>query len=159
MKQVTRDFSCSQVSNTQQKKMQSASARVLCAILLLFTASYSIAVATQQQMPINNNNADDEFHAAFAKKLVASLTLEEKIGQMIQMDVSNINKNGAGQTTDIDTAKLQEMLFKYNIGALFNNQLNVTQWIEYITTIQRAALTTKSKIPILYVSGVAFITL
>lgn len=83
-----------------------------------------------------------------AKRIVASLPLEQKIGQMLQIDASQILKRTP--STEIDNEALEKMVQHYYVSSIFNNNLNVSQWIQFITAVQRVATTSGSKIPILY---------
>jgi beta-glucosidase len=97
---------------------------------------------------VGNLNYDD---------ILAKMDISEKIGQMVQIDISKfVNSTGL-----VDYDMLTYWLNTYKIGALLsspfilgelNDQFgwNVTQWREVLHNVQSIAETTSTKIPILY---------
>ncbi len=84
--------------------------------------------------------------------LLARMTLEEKIGQMTQLEVGMVS-NGKGTKTKIDPAKLQKAVVKYGVGSILNvtdECFTIDQWHEIIREIQQSAQSTRLKIPVLY---------
>lgn len=83
------------------------------------------------------------------------MTLEQKIGQMVQLDISLfVDANVPGL---IDYEKLTEYITKYNIGSILNSPFsmipggwNASEWRNVIVNIQTIAKSHGSKIPILY---------
>ena len=72
---------------------------------------------------------------------------------MLQMDVSFFLKNNSpqGNVSAIDFSKLNTALVKHRCGSLFNNQLHPTEWLDFLTTIQKVAISeSPARIPILY---------
>src|SRR6185503_2361794 len=51
--------------------------------------------------------------------LLARMTLEEKVGQMTELEIGMIS-NGKGTKTKIDTAKLEKAIAKYGVGSIIN---------------------------------------
>ncbi|MGN6646289.1 MAG: glycoside hydrolase family 3 N-terminal domain-containing protein [Cytophaga sp.] len=95
--------------------------------------------------------------------LLKKMSLEEKAGQMTQIDIRNLLTNGYGNTDEkLDTAKLQEAIQTYHIGSILNciQAYTPEKWIELVSQIQNEALHTTNKIPVLYgtdaVHGVGF---
>eukprot|EP01027_Heterolobosea_sp_BB2_P010965 GEZU01016008.1.p1 GENE.GEZU01016008.1~~GEZU01016008.1.p1 ORF type:complete len:356 (-),score=95.24 GEZU01016008.1:37-972(-) len=87
----------------------------------------------------------------FILDLLNRMTLAEKVGQMFQLDIASFLPNGAAWGTDIDWASLEQAVSKYGIGSLFNNNLNVKEWLDLITNVQQIARNSStSGIPILY---------
>ena len=91
--------------------------------------------------------------------LLAQMTLEEKIGQMTQINNSAIVTNsnwGAGTDLRIeikvDTAKLGAMLRKYYVGSFLNGiAVPAETWFHFYKDIQEYNLkTSRLKIPIVY---------
>ena len=88
--------------------------------------------------------------------LVASMTLEEKVGQMTQINLEVILKKENGvivNPIEIDTAKLREAILEYKVGSFLNNGRRAhsrNEWLEVITAIQTMALSSPSRIPIIY---------
>ncbi|CAM9285896.1 unnamed protein product, partial [Ectocarpus fasciculatus] len=93
--------------------------------------------------------------AADVEALLQSMTLEEKVGQMVQIDISVFMDGGS-----IDLAKLSEWVSKYRIGSLLNSPFSfgpvngisgwtAEEWRENIIAIQ-TAVASAGGIPIIY---------
>ena len=111
--------------------------------------------STQSSADSLNNKVSD---------LLSSMSVEEKVGQMTQIDIRNLLTNGYANTDEtLDTAKLNEAINKYHVGSLLNciKAYTPERWQLLINQIQREAQKTPHKIPILYgtdaVHGVGFI--
>ena len=90
-------------------------------------------------------------------KLVSSMTLEEKVGQMTQVTLDFVCKGkhfDASKPMEIEPSKLDSALINYHIGSILNTgayTLSREKWYELITKIQQTALNkTRLKIPVLY---------
>ncbi len=86
------------------------------------------------------------------EELLARMSLEEKIGQMTQLQIATVT-SGQDQNTQIDPAKLDKAVVKYGVGSILNvnsQALTVDKWREIIGQIQAAAQKTRLKIPVLY---------
>jgi beta-glucosidase len=95
--------------------------------------------------------------------LLKNMSLEEKAGQMTQIDIRNLLTNGYGNTDEkLDTARLKEAIETYHVGSILNciQAYTPKKWIELISQIQNEALQSPNKIPVLYgtdaVHGVGF---
>lgn len=87
-----------------------------------------------------------------ADELLAKMTLEEKVGQMTQLEISMVSA-GRNQEIRIDPAKLEKAVVKYGVGSILNvadQALTLDRWHETIRQIQDAAKRTRLKIPVLY---------
>jgi beta-glucosidase len=87
-----------------------------------------------------------------ANELLAKMTLEEKVGQMTQLEISMVS-TGRDQQIRIDPAKLEKAIVKYGVGSILNvadQALTLDHWHETIRQIQDAAKRTRLKIPVLY---------
>ncbi len=87
-----------------------------------------------------------------ADELLAKMTLEEKVGQMTQLEISMVS-TGRDQQIRIDPAKLEKAVAKYGVGSILNvadQALTLDHWHETIRQIQDAAKRTRLKIPVLY---------
>ncbi len=85
------------------------------------------------------------------EELVALMTLEEKVGQMTQIDFSVI----AGQGDElIDQEKLTNAILNHHVGSILNTPNNKAQsvedWRKIIQTINAVSEKTRLKIPVLY---------
>ncbi|MGB9179942.1 MAG: glycoside hydrolase family 3 N-terminal domain-containing protein, partial [Pyrinomonadaceae bacterium] len=84
--------------------------------------------------------------------LLARMTLEEKVGQMTQLQIGMVS-TGRDQEIQIDPAKLEKAIGKYGVGSILNvadQALTVDRWHEMIRQIQEASQKTRLKIPVIY---------
>lgn len=84
--------------------------------------------------------------------LIARMTLEEKIGQMTQLEIGMVTK-GNGDNIEIDPEKLEKAVVKYGVGSVLNvkdQALTIDKWHEIIRAIQEASQRTRLKIPVIY---------
>jgi beta-glucosidase len=87
-----------------------------------------------------------------ADELLSRMTLEEKVGQMTQLEIGMVT-TGRNQEIRIDPAKLERAVVKYGVGSILNvadQALAPARWHEIIRQIQEAAGRTRLKIPVLY---------
>ena len=86
------------------------------------------------------------------ESLLARMTLEEKVGQMTQLEIGMIT-TGEGDNVKVDPAKLEKAVVKYGAGSILNvkdHALTVDKWREIIRDIQEASKKTRLKIPVIY---------
>jgi beta-glucosidase len=98
--------------------------------------------------------AKDGDAAREADKVLATLSLDEKIGQMVQLDLSAVTKPKVSPI-QLDPVKLREALVTYKIGSFINNglgrALSVDEWRYVNKTIQdMIRAETPHKVPLLY---------
>ncbi|MEN6578961.1 MAG: glycoside hydrolase family 3 N-terminal domain-containing protein [Phycisphaerales bacterium] len=88
------------------------------------------------------------------RKLLAQMTVEEKVGQMTQITLEQFAKSGQDGYLILDEQKLREGIVKRNLGSILNcgGQARTAQnWQEIITKIQDVATKeTRLGIPIIY---------
>jgi len=111
-------------------------------------------------------NEAEHKHQTFDKEvqdLLKNMSLEEKAGQMTQIDIRNLLTNGYGNTDEkLDTVRLKEAIQTYHVGSILNciQAYTPEKWIELVSQIQNEALQTPNKIPVIYgtdaVHGVGF---
>src|SRR5438270_1894273 len=80
-------------------------------------------------------------YARRVEALVRQMTLEEKVGQMTQLQIGMVT-TGGDQTIQIDPAKLEKAVVKYGVGSILNvngQALPADHWHEIIRQIQEAA--------------------
>ena len=91
--------------------------------------------------------------------LISEMTLEEKVGQMTQINNSAIVTNaqwGSGADLKIeikvDTAKLGEMLRKYHVGSFLNGiAVSAETWYQFYKDLQEVNMrNSRLKIPLIY---------
>jgi beta-glucosidase len=90
--------------------------------------------------------------AAAVEKLLAQMTLKEKVGQMTQLTIQTI-VDGKDQDIRINPEKLHKAIAEYSVGSILNvydQALPVEKWHEIQRTIQTEAKNTRLQIPILY---------
>jgi len=87
-------------------------------------------------------------------KLVAGMTLDEKIGQMTQVTLAVVAKGGwANEDGNLDTAALRHAVLDYKVGSILNttaHALSMEKWREIQTQIQDEAKKSRLKIPVVY---------
>jgi beta-glucosidase len=85
-------------------------------------------------------------------KLLAQMTLKEKVGQMTQLEIGMIT-DGMGQSIHIIPEKLHRAVGEYGVGSILNvndEALPSRQWQEIIRAIQEEAKKTRLHIPVIY---------
>jgi beta-glucosidase len=91
-------------------------------------------------------------YARDVSSLLSRMTLEEKVGQMTQLEIGMIT-TGEGDDIHIDPAKLEKAVIKYGAGSILNvkdHALTIDKWHEIIRNIQEASEKTRLKIPVIY---------
>ncbi|MBC8094917.1 MAG: glycoside hydrolase family 3 C-terminal domain-containing protein [Akkermansiaceae bacterium] len=110
----------------------------LTATLLAATATFAMDSQTEREV----------------NKLLAKLSLDEKIGQMVQLDLMTVTRTGVSPI-QLDPEKLREAVVTHKVGSFINNglgrALSVAEWTYVLKTIQDMILNeTPNKIPLLY---------
>ena len=87
--------------------------------------------------------------------LLKRMTLEEKVGEMTQLDITAVTAvpGTATRPTVIDSAKLEEVIVRRNVGALLNVSyvaMTPKQWLDVTAMIQRFAERRRVPVPVLY---------
>ena len=132
-------------------------------ITVLFSIWVSVFAFTSCEKKKEAEAATQTFDTE-VQHLLKNMSLEEKAGQMTQIDIRNLLTNGYGNTDEkLDTAKLREAIQAYHVGSILNciQAYTPEKWVELISQIQTEALHTPNKIPVLYgtdaMHGVGFI--
>lgn len=88
------------------------------------------------------------------EKLLSEMTVEEKVGQMTQVNLNMILKDGYGNKDgSIDPEKLKEAVNKYKVGSILNainHAYDLNTWHSILTEIQDAAKENEQGIPVIY---------
>ena len=90
--------------------------------------------------------------AAAVAKLLAQMTLKEKVGQMTQLEIGMIT-DGRGQDLRISPGKLHKAVGEYGVGSILNvndEALPERKWQEIIRAIQEEAKKSRLQVPVLY---------
>ena len=77
--------------------------------------------------------------------LIGKMTVEEKVGQMTQLELGQIT-SGGDSNIQIDPAKLQKAIVDYKVGSILNvngHALPVDKWYEIIGAVQTASMKTR----------------
>jgi beta-glucosidase len=92
--------------------------------------------------------------------LLSQMTLEEKVGQMTQVDINvigNIEKQHDRAEELINPAKLEDAVLKHHVGSILNTPFSpnneaqsIETWRIMMRTVQDAAAKTRLKIPVIY---------
>ena len=84
--------------------------------------------------------------------LLAQMTLEEKIGQMTQLNISVINTTGIQKDVVLDSAKATTLVRDFHIGSFINGEaVPAAQWVRYSAALQRIGLReSRLHVPIVY---------
>ena len=103
---------------------------------LALTCCFGIAVS--QSIPKD---------AAIEKKIESTLskmTLDEKVGQMLELNLDVIGKRNAQGKWELNEQMLDTIIQKYKVGSLLNapatRAASVEQWLEWIPLIQKLSM-------------------
>ena len=138
----------------------------LLLILPLLAACQRGAVPTAA-LPAAATIPAETLVAAFSprvRQLLAQMTLEEKIGQMTQLNISVINTTGVQKDVVLDSAKATALVREFHIGSFLNGEaVPAAQWVRYSAALQRIALReSRLKVPIIYgidhMHGASYVT-
>jgi beta-glucosidase len=151
---------------TAMRRIALALASILCMqtfCLQLQQTSAATIMDDRGTVSTDINDSDAFFQAAMRTKpardytrrieaLLSRMTLEEKVGQMTQLQVGMIS-TGRDQEIQIDPAKLEKAIVQYGVGSILNVQdqaLPIDRWHQIIRQIQEASQRTRLKIPVIY---------
>ncbi|WP_235187665.1 glycoside hydrolase family 3 N-terminal domain-containing protein [Methylobacter tundripaludum] len=92
------------------------------------------------------------------KNLLSQMTLEEKVGQMTQVDFTVIGAPKEQNAEDqIDPAKLEDAVLNHHVGSILNTPFtpdnkaqSIDIWRKMTRNVQDAAARTRLKIPVIY---------
>ena len=92
------------------------------------------------------------------RALLAQMTLEEKVGQMTQIDFSVVSvENGQDADNPIDQAKLENAIFNHHVGSILNTPTTpnnkaqpIEKWRRMTQVIRETAAKTRLQIPVIY---------
>ncbi len=124
---------------------------VITTVLLLIIVLPSCSFSKKEKTPIasieNSSITDPIDKKVF--DLLATMTLEEKIGQMTQLTYGALETNG-----QLDTIKLKEAIQKYKIGSILNipssGAPTPNEWHKILNAILHQTNQTEKKIPLIY---------
>ncbi len=85
--------------------------------------------------------------------LIDSMSIEEKVGQMTQLDIRLVTRKNKDGSIEIDDKKLKKIIHTYKVGSILNAAgypLTINQWHTIIGRIQEEALKAETPIPVIY---------
>lgn len=144
---------------------------VICSLFLaIFSCSPKSDNNNKEEKEATKNTSSEEKseHGAEIEALLAKMSLEEKVGQMTQLNLNTLLYTGNGSGYDnnignIDPALLDTIIGKYKVGSILNainHAYTLEQWHGIVKQIQDKAMSTGSKIPVIYgidaIHGVTF---
>ncbi len=107
--------------------------------------------APEKTTEITKNSFDPEIES-----LIKKMTIEEKVGQMTQINIDVISKGEVYNLVkphQLDQKKLEVAINKYHVGSILNvggHTYSLKHWRELIKQIQEKAITGKNGIPVIY---------
>ncbi|MFN3403060.1 MAG: glycoside hydrolase family 3 N-terminal domain-containing protein [Cytophagaceae bacterium] len=145
-------------------KKQFISAFCIAAMLFFSLASVAQKKPAKGTAPVEAKPLTDAEIDQRVKDLLAKMSLEEKVGQMTQVNLNLVVKGGYGNMDGvIDPVELKKVVVDYKVGSILNainRAYTVETWHKIITAIQDEAAKTPNKIPVLYgidaIHGVTF---
>ncbi|WP_234423322.1 glycoside hydrolase family 3 N-terminal domain-containing protein [Aquimarina spinulae] len=121
--------------------------RISTIITMLLSVALLSSCSFKKQEDVPSDPID-----AKVSKLLSSMTLEEKIGQMTQITITALEKEG--QPGILDKNKLREAIHKYKIGSILNTPNpgapKPKRWNAILNEILAETNQTDKKIPIIY---------
>lgn len=113
---------------------------------------------------LNKSTTEDSLFDRALDQIVAGMSIEEKVGQMTQIDLGVIAKGepcALKQPVELDPEKLRVAIEKYHVGSILNvgcgsGELNMEEWKRIVTGIKQAenqkskSENKKTHIPIIY---------
>jgi beta-glucosidase len=102
--------------------------------------------------------AGNEAVEARVKQLLSEMTLEEKVGQMTQVDFSVVSTPEAQKAEPpVDRVRLEEAVINRHVGSILNAPLSpnnraapIETWRKITAALQEASSRTRLKIPVIY---------
>ncbi len=117
-----------------------------------FAQTNSDFTDSQKQLETTTRRPKLKDRSAEIEVLLKKMTIEEKVGQMTQLELGQI-VNGGNSDIEVDTAKLEKAIVEYKVGSILNvagHALPIEKWWEIIGKIQTASAKTRLKIPNIY---------
>ncbi|MDE5749456.1 MAG: beta-glucosidase, partial [Duncaniella sp.] len=125
--------------------------KTLAALALSALAALGASAYTPLTLPVIP--PDPELEARVAATL-SKMTLEQKVGQILQLQIDKAGKFGKGGTFAIDPVKLDSLIANYKVGSFLNtpgsSSLSAAEWDGVIAAIQEASMRLNDGIPVIY---------
>lgn len=119
------------------------------------TAYYILGIVLFCASFVACKNSKNETANSKAQSLLKQMSLEQKVGQMAQITLDVLGKKQAPDLPFLlDDEKVTDAIVKYKIGSVLNTSNNKAMsangWNEIVGELQKKALTTDLKIPLVY---------
>lgn len=128
--------------------------RYVVLLFVIFTITACRMIIPVPELPSGNM---DEMYEQQITELISKMTIEEKVGQMTQLNIDVVCVGEVYNLQEphrIDSAKLHKAIVENHVGSILNcggHAYPLAQWHEMIGNIQRVATQkTRLKIPVLY---------
>ena len=120
--------------------------RLICLIFFAITTHIFLPIHIGAQTRSTTKTISD------MDELINKMTILEKIGQMTQIDISQINTSGLQKDVILNEKKYREILQKYKIGSFLNGEAVAPEiWESYLDKVTRIGLEeSRLGIPIIY---------
>jgi beta-glucosidase len=123
--------------------------------IILFICQINLPGCTMQT---KTNHSEANPFADQVEQLLSQMTLEEKIGQMTQIDFSVVSiPDGQDAVNPIDRAKLEDAIINHHIGSILNTPTTpnnkaqpIEKWRLMMREIAAVSAKTRLKIPVMY---------
>lgn len=125
-------------------------------LALAAAAAASLAAAAYTPLTLPVIPPDPALEAKVAERL-AGMSLEQKVGQMLQLQIDKagtFGKGGKDGSFAIDSAKLDSLISNYKVGSFLNTpghlSLSASEWNVVVSALQEASLRLNDGIPVIY---------
>ncbi|SMO88702.1 glycoside hydrolase family 3 N-terminal domain-containing protein [Gracilimonas mengyeensis] len=117
--------------------------------LFTFYLLFSLGISAQTVEPYKNPDLPISDRV---EDLLSRMTLEEKIGQMDQLNITLINTTGEQRDVELVKSKAREYILNHHIGSFLNGEaVPAQQWYEFTKALQKIAVEeSRLGIPIIY---------
>ena len=104
----------------------------------------------------SGTNSEGDFYGEDIEALISKMSIEEKVGQMTQINLDVISKGeifNLKEPHELDPVKLDSAINHYYVGSILNvggHTYSRAHWEKIITQIQTKAIKEGNKIPVIY---------
>lgn len=112
-----------------------------------------IQTATALALTMASFGSMADAHDDAIADLLGRMSIEQKVGQMTQVNLGVIIERNVKEEVRFDPERLAEAVNRYQVGSILNSTsraLTVEEWHEVIRTIQDAAMKNDPAVPVLY---------
>jgi beta-glucosidase len=134
------------------RKLNMVKFRIQYLVICIAIASIWILSCSSTKQTSGTASSSDED----MDKLIAKMSVEEKVGQMIQINLDVICEGGIFNLVEphhIEKTKLKTAIHQWHVGSVLNcggHAYPIAQWHEIISLIQEETTISHTKIPVLY---------